>query len=230
VAAGAVVGGALLVATKKGSTAVVAALLVGATTRTINFRSPRTEQSPLLHAAKGGHVAILLLLLADPRIDVNMASASGRTPLMAAAKRGNETAMALLLVAGADLSASMCAGGQARTAQTFATAYHPASTFLASVATWPPVRVAAVHLDVPCHREFALRLVRQGRLARGPLHPSVRKTWLGRELLLPWTRHRHFCYPPEVRDVVATTLLVGRRTGALPAELWHLIFAFTGGL
>jgi len=53
--------------------------------------------SPLLYAAKGGHEAIVRLLVTQESINVNLKDQDGHSTLSYAAKHGHETIVRLLL-------------------------------------------------------------------------------------------------------------------------------------
>ena len=76
--------------------------------------------TPLFLAARGGHAALVRLLL-EKGADAGAVSVTGSTPLMLAAASGSADAVRMLLDAGADLHARETARGQ--TALMFAAAY-----------------------------------------------------------------------------------------------------------
>ncbi len=62
-----------------------------------------TGQTPLLHAVWNGHLGIVILLLAEKKVDCDHRNKFGRTPLSYAAERGHLKIFQLLLGHGADL-------------------------------------------------------------------------------------------------------------------------------
>ena len=63
----------------------------------VNGVEPTKGQPALILASRGGHVAVVRVLLACAKVEVNLAQASGHTALCGAASEGHEAVVELLL-------------------------------------------------------------------------------------------------------------------------------------
>jgi ankyrin repeat protein len=81
-----------------GITTLVKLLLDGEAT--VDLEDPQSGQTPLLWAAYGGHEAVVQLLLATGKANVDSKDTGGRTPLLWAAYQGHEAVVQLLLETG----------------------------------------------------------------------------------------------------------------------------------
>jgi len=82
-------------------------LLRGSHTLDVNWRNTgRNDEAGLHVACAGGHLLIVSLILASPRVDVNLRDRDGLTPLLHACKNGS-TGVARLLLADSRVNASV---------------------------------------------------------------------------------------------------------------------------
>jgi ankyrin repeat protein len=101
-----IVGALLFSAVKKGDEFVVKRLLGMDKGLNIDAKDFNFGRTPLFWAAESGHEAIVRLLLATGKADINARDNGGRTPLSRAAEKGHEAIVQLLLATGkADINA-----------------------------------------------------------------------------------------------------------------------------
>ncbi|KAH8708394.1 ankyrin repeat protein, partial [Phaeosphaeriaceae sp. PMI808] len=62
----------------------------------VDLEDPWSGRTPLSWAAEGGHEAVVKLLLATGKVDVDSGDKDGRTPLSWAAEGGHEAVVKLL--------------------------------------------------------------------------------------------------------------------------------------
>jgi uncharacterized protein len=137
--------------------------------------------TPLMMAARVGHVAVIRTLLARGA-DAKAVSLTGTSPLMLAAAAGSSEAVAALLDAGADVNAKESARGQ--TALMFAAAYNRVPLIALLAQRGADVAVSSKVLDLNAFtEEDSERRPAQAASDRKPQAPGVDRNFVYAELI-----------------------------------------------
>lgn len=213
-----------------------------------------TGMGALISAANGGDVDVVELLLErihdhgpDCGDGLENTDEGGYTPLLLASQRGHLEVVKLLARYGANILAETAI--HHNTALSLALEFDEVTSYLRTIQTWRPMQIAAdgrytkrvlalVQAGVDTMRDYngptplALACNVSSYPNASPVSSEV--VQLLKNARLPWSPSRHMLFPPEVRRMVLTTLMLAPRLAQserqpiLPCEMWMQIISFLG--